>query len=1029
MPSTRDRWHRVRTAFEELLDLSSEEQARRLEALGESQPTVAREVRALLGWHADADDFLDRPPSLTLTLGAGAGQELVGTEVGPYRLVAELGEGGMGRVFRAERTDGVYNKPVALKVLERGAENRHLVARFRAERHILAELDHPNIASLLDGGTLADGRPYFVMELVEGVPIDRFCDARRLPVADRLRLFAKVLAAVGFAHRNLVVHRDLKPGNLLVTPEGEPKLLDFGIAKLLGPGTVDLTLMPTEHGLAPLTPEYASPEQVEGRPITVLSDVYSLGVLLYQLLTGHRPYELVGRRFDELLRAISEVEPERPSLAVRRGLPRPGDEQAVEVSAVELAAARRTDPRQLARGLRGDLDTIVLVALRKEPERRYASVGELARDLDNYLEGRPVAARPDTVWYRTGKFVARHRWATGAAAAALAALMFFTGALWTQRRALLRQRTQLIAERDRAEAVSDFLTQVFSMPDPTFARGTTVTARELLDVGVASIEGNLTRQPEARSDLLFTMGRSYKNLGLYRRAEELLSQSLTARRQAGAETEIEPLAANLHELAEVAHHQARYAEAERLELEAIALLERPGAKASERLTWSLLRLARTREVLGRLSEAAPVFERALTSARGLGQPQLLAEVLTRSAGFKRRLGAWQDAEREYREALELERKLGPNHPDLALTQNDLAMLLIDRGRFAEAESLLGAAEALQRKVYDRAHPHLAITLNNLGLLRLQQNRLEEARQLFEQAIAQFQTALGPGHPEEANSRINLGDVYAVLGQNAKAEATYREALELRRKALPAGHPDVADALNSLARIYVAQGRASEAEPLYREALAMTRETLGPRSSKVGVILSNLGELKHRQGDLAGARELFEESLAIARATQAKPVDLGGALNNLGFIERQAGNDAQAEQRFREALDLLSANLEPNHLNLAMVRLSLASVLTARGKGAEAVALAGRAFDVLSDVLAKDDPWVRAAHQVLGEALLAEKRFGEAEGHLMAVAPAPAKKAPSRTEIKTLKLLARLYRESSRSELALEVEQRLARLPG
>ncbi len=436
---------------------------------------------------------------------------------------AKLGEGGMSTVYLAVRADDAYQQKVALKVLAYGADRSDLSARFRAERQILASLDHPGIARLLDGGTTDDGRPYLVMEYIEGAPLDQYCDQHRLGLDARVDLFRQVCAAVQYAHQNLVVHRDIKPSNILVTADGVPRLLDFGIAKLLEgaelPGAIEATMT----GQRLMTPQYASPEQVEGGAITTATDVYSLGVLLYVLLTGHLPYRLPGTSSDALQRAVVEQDPERPSTAVgratREGSPRPSERAAGEGPTQEaLSEARGLRPPQLRRKLRGDLDNIVLMALRKEPERRYASVALLSEDLRRYREQLPVAAQPDTLGYRARKFVGRHKAGVGAAAVGLAMILGLAATMTVQAVRLARQRDEIRAERDKALKLTGFLEQVFAGSDPSEARGETLTAREILDKGAARAMAELEDQPETQAALALVIGKVYQSLGLNDRA-------------------------------------------------------------------------------------------------------------------------------------------------------------------------------------------------------------------------------------------------------------------------------------------------------------------------------------------------------------------------------------------------------------------------------------------------------------------------------------------------------------------------------
>lgn len=439
-----ERWQKIKELLEACLERAATEREAWLEAACCGDAELYREVRSLAESYEASGDLLEEP-----ALGNGEGPEQQeGRRVGPYRILREIGEGGMARVYLGVRADDASRRKVAIKVIKRGMDYEFILRRFRNERQILASLDHPNIARLLDGGTTGDGVPYFVMEYIDGPAIDRYCDERRLTIRERLELFRTVCAAVERAHRQGIVHRDIKPGNILVSADGTPKLLDFGIAKVMDPEgwtAADRTL--TVQRL--MTPEYASPEQVRGTAVSEATDVYSLGVLLYELLTGHRPYRLRSRAPHEMAQAICEVEPEKPSTAVKRveEITRPQTGTREMVTPAQVGEARGMAPEKLRRSLEGDLDNIVLMAMRKEPERRYRSAAELAEDLGRYLEGRPVRARRDTLVYRTEKFLQRHRKASLAAVAAVpvlapvALLTFF----WARSEPeLLRESSQLV---------------------------------------------------------------------------------------------------------------------------------------------------------------------------------------------------------------------------------------------------------------------------------------------------------------------------------------------------------------------------------------------------------------------------------------------------------------------------------------------------------------------------------------------------------------------------------------------------------
>src|ERR1700684_2760999 len=410
-----------------------------------------------------------------------------GDRIGPYRVLRTLGVGGMGEVYLAERADAEFEQQVAIKVVFGSALARGVQSRLKIERQILAQLDHPNIAHLLDGGSLPDRTAYIVMQYIDGIPIDEYCDSNRLDIAARLRLFQTVCAAVHYAHQNLIVHRDLKPSNILVTSAGVPKLLDFGIAKLLDERRASRhTLALTQADIRIMTPDHASPEQVRGQAITTSSDVYVLGVLLYKLLCGSGPFFISSVRLSELERAICEKDPLPPSQMV-------GGEESPE--SISVAQARASTARRLKRGLAGDLDNIVLMAMRKEPERRYGSAQQMAGDIQRYLDGKPVIARRDTVPYRTSKFVKRHWLAVSAAAAATFMIIAFSVTTYVQSMRIAAERDRVEQQREvaehecaRAEEVSSFLVNLFKLSDPGENRGNQVTAREILDSGAKRLQ-------------------------------------------------------------------------------------------------------------------------------------------------------------------------------------------------------------------------------------------------------------------------------------------------------------------------------------------------------------------------------------------------------------------------------------------------------------------------------------------------------------------------------------------------------------
>lgn len=705
-----------------------------------------------------------------------------GDRVGPYQVLEEIGRGGMSVVYLAERT-GDFHQRVALKVLDRAPRDREARARFEQERQILARLQHPNIAVLLDGGVdEATGLPYIVMELVEGQPIHRYCDERRLTVDERLALFQVVARAVAHAHQRLVVHRDLKPSNVLVTAAGEVKLLDFGIAKLLDPGLAGTwAAPPTRTALRLLTPEYATPEQVRGEPATTATDVYQLGLIFHELLTGTRAQGLAQGSLAELERVVCSGETPRPSATFSGRRPDPERTRAAESRGTTVPALRRR--------LAGDLDVIVATALRKEPDRRYASPAELEADLERHRSGLPVKARGDAFSYRAGKFLRRHRLGVAAATAVAVSLLAGLGAaLWQTRIATLEAR--------KATAVQDFLIETFELATPRAAQGRTVTARDLLDGAAARIAA-LDDQPEVQAELLQASGISYRGLGLYGEARPLLEKSLRLRVRLRGERD-----------AEVADSQYSLA----------ALLYRQGEDGRAEA----------------LHRAALATRRALLPA----DDTRIADSL---AGLAAVLGEEPEAERLLEEALAIRRRgSGPAHSQVGNILNQLGMIRHSQGRLDEAERLYREAVDVQRRALGDLHPLTASSLHNVAALLRKRGRLEESEALFRQVLSIKERLYEKDHPATADTWGYLGHVLRDRGDIPGAEAAYRRCLEINRARRGPAHRATLSALRNLGRLLAEADRPREAEPLLATALSGYVELYGPDHEKVREIERVLG---------------------------------------------------------------------------------------------------------------------------------------------------------------------------------------------
>ena len=915
-----ERYDRVRELFAEALERPPGERSQFVNESCRGDPALREEVESLLAADREARRFLEQPaPGLdgrtpgrrtpgrrtadgrtperrtaAEPASEAAGEDPhLGRRIGAYRIERCLGRGGMGAVYLAVRADQEFRRRAAVKLLKPGMDSGEIVRRFRTERQILAALDHPNIAKLLDGGTTEEGLPYFVMEYVDGERIDRYCDERGLGTVERLELFCSVCAAVHFAHQNLVVHRDLKPSNILVAGDGTPKLLDFGIAKLLAP-ELYADEAPTATVLRLMTPEYASPEQVRGAAITTAADVYSLGVVLYRLLTGRSPYRSGGGSAVEVVRRICHEEPEKPSTAVSRRPEGTGPDGPAAVTTPEPAGGVPGDDRgRLRRRLAGDLDNIVLKALRKEPHRRYASAEQLADDIRRHLDGLPVRARRATAAYRCGKFVRRHRVAVAVAAALFGVNLLFGVVMAVQRGEIARERDRARREQVRAERVSGFLVDLFEVADPYHPPATPPDARQLLDRGAERLEVELLDQPVARADLLETVGVIYRRLGLDEEALPLLESSLQIRHRSFGPVHPK-VADSLQDLGDLFYSRGDYGAAESHYREALAMRRGEGARLD--VADSLTGLAHVLNVRGERDEAEPL----------------------------------------YREALAIRREiLGDRHSNVADSLTSLASILWSDGDYGAAESLFREAVAVYRGSLGDEHPKTALALSNLALAWTNRGDYGAAESLYREALAIRRRRFGDDHPEVANSLTKLAALLQYTGELGEAEALYREALAIRRRYLGDDHRDVAIVLVNLAELVQMDGRYPEAVGLLREGIGIFRRALGESHPYVGRSLVNLAEALRRQGGLAAAEDRLREALEILRRKPGSQQRAEAtALLSLARVSLGKGEPAAAEGHARAALEIFSEILPADHREVVEAEVVLADCLAALGRREE-----------------------------------------------------------------------------------------------
>jgi eukaryotic-like serine/threonine-protein kinase len=774
-----ERWRVLSPYLDQALEISAEGRAAWLASISARDSALASELSAILSSHQTVHDsgFLERPvldPRTTVT------QSLAGQVVGSYRLVSHIGQGGSGSVWLAERCDGRFQGLAAVKLLNIALVGRAGEERFRREGTILARLRHPRIAHLIDAGVSTTGQPYLVLEHVDGQTIDRFCDERVLSIEARVRLFLDVLEAVAHAHANLIVHRDIKPANVLVSSDGQVKLLDFGIAKLVerdpsSAGTTAESSAIARNGGTALTPQFAAPEQLSGEQVTTATDVYALGVLLYVLLTGQHPAGSALQSQVTLLRSIIESEPARPSDAV-----------VSEVEPVEALARHArlcgTTPTRLRRLLRGDLDSIMARALKKKTTERYASVDAFAADLRRFLRHEPITARPATPGYRIAKFVRRH---VAGVAMSVAVVLLVVGITTLYTRRLSAERDAAQRERAKAVKVSELLMGLLTSADPYAIRTTSgePTVRALLDAGAAQVQKDLSGEPGLQAEMLTAMGRTYRRLGQFDRAQQLLEEALRSGQNAFG-PENPQVAQTLDYLGAVLADKGDYAGAGRTLERALGLRRKLLGEHGD-VAVTLVELGRVYQDQGLNQRAEPLHREALDIRQKVlgAEHRETAVSLSDLASVLRLSGDLAGAEALLKQSLELNIKTrGADHPNTAASLHDLALIAASRGDYLGAESGLRQALGLQRRALGDNHPVVAATLNSLARTLREQRRYDEAADALQEALTITRAAFGSDHQLVAIYTINLASIQLARNEPAAAERLLREGLRVRSRA-------------------------------------------------------------------------------------------------------------------------------------------------------------------------------------------------------------------------------------------------------
>jgi eukaryotic-like serine/threonine-protein kinase len=839
-------WERIKEIFGAALERDPSQRDAFLDEACAGDAALRSEINSLLAAHAKADhlsegafttEFDDAP--------------LLSRVVGPYRLLRKLGEGGMGQVWLAEQTAPVRRK-VALKLVRAGVFDETSLRRFQAERQSLAIMDHPAIAKVFDAGSTAEGQPYFAMEYVPGPAIIDYCDTRRLGIADRIELFIRACEGVQHAHQKAIIHRDLKPANILVVEvdgKPQPRIIDFGLAKALTPFLSGESLNTFAGGFVG-TPGYMSPEQADPaiQEVDTRADVYSMGVVLYELLTGAPPFDVTKWKklpLDEVLRHLREDDPQKPSTKV----------SASREASTAAAQARDTQPAQLVSTLRGDLDWITLKALDKDRDQRYGSVSEIAADLRRYLNNEPITARPASASYRVRKYVRRHRIAVAVAGGAFLLLVSFAVLEAVQIRRITR-------ERDRANRIAEFMTNMFRVSDPSEARGNSVTAREILDKASKDISKGLNQDPELQANMQSLMGRVYNRLGLYAKAQELLTPAVETRRRVLGPNNPETLAAMV-DLANALSDQAKYPDGDKLYQEVIDKGRRIGAPARRRVIAAMNNLALNLYSEGRTADAEKIQRELVETQRSTLGPEApdTLTALSNLALTVRNESHFADAVAIDRQVLEGRRHtLGDDHPDTLRSAANLALdLAAQQGHDAEAEQLLRPTLEAQRRIVGPEHPDTLVSMAALVQVLSQENRIAEAETLARQELEISRRTLGPEHPRTLRCLNQLAAVLELEGNHSEAARQFRELWGIQRRVQGPAHEETMLAEGNLATALLGTKQFAEAEKLARDSLAIARRVLGESNAATLEQMFILADILHQSGKAGEAETLLRQT--------------------------------------------------------------------------------------------------------------------------------------------------------------------------
>jgi len=903
---------KVEFAYQHALSLLSDERELYLNKLRKDDVELAAKVEELLKNTSVDDSILREPIEISAArLSEDVKDPWLGRELGAYCIIERIAVGGMGAVFLAERADQQFEQRVAVKIMTSQLLSDDAIERFKIERQLLANLQHPYIAQLLDGGATEEGLPYLIMEYIDGLPIDVHCDTNALTIQERLALFKKATEAVDYAHRNLIVHRDIKPSNILVTTDGTPKLLDFGIAKLLEPSSLRASGQQTQVGRRMLTLEYASPEQVRAERVTTATDVYSLGVLLYQLLTGQSPYDFSDDASVE--NQILDTQPDKPSSRLTGDLG----------TSSSIGSTRSTTLSQLRNRLSGDLDNIVLKTLEKEPERRYLSLRELLDDIGRFERHEPVLARPISMSYRVQKFIRRNRLAVVAAAA----IILITAAFGFR---LSAERDAARIEAARATEVTSFVTGLFEFADPDRTRGASITARELLDTGLERLRVDLVDQPDIRSTMFSVVGYIYSKIGLDTEAEPILREALAVAMDAHGTESTEAMSVRAV-LDDVLWRQGSIDEATAMSERIVAFSRAQASSDPLALIEALHGLGLIRANAGDNEQAVALTEeifKLAESLEGAARDSVIADALAVRGTAYQDMGRFDESIADFSHGLEIE--LGKVNSDvtaLLLAKNNLALAYVVSGNYREGGELLRSIVDTQARMLGPRHRNVGETLHNLAIVLKEQGDFAEAERVQMQALDIHLAASGEQAPIVASAYNNLANLREDQGDPAGAIEWHLKALTLRVATFGEESEQASLTYYNLGGAYRAAGDFTNAEHYQRRALTIDRIVLGPEHPYIVQDLRKLGVTLQEMNRVDEGDSLVREALELAeRVLSADDPQLARSRSKLAEIEIRNGRATEASVLLRIALRDLLIYLDEDHWEIGLNENLLGSAL-------------------------------------------------------------------------------------------------------